>query len=121
MENRYIKNNKQLIIELIIEHLKINITEEDFKIYLNDEQLYLTYLGKQYIVKYRDDLDIYEVLDINLSCNPRLSHHYHLQFSSKSITKLIKKLSNTHNPVSMNANNKIDSITKLFGKLDIYK
>lgn len=102
MNSKKIENNIEFIINLVKRFLNLDIDESYFKQGIDDMELYLTYLGQQYVIKYDDYRDVMVLCHKNMSGANKKKTSYHREFDSHSYPTLIKKLSTRHNPADLN-------------------
>ena len=105
MNTRSICNNVELINKLCKEYMNLDITDSNYKVgFYNSSSfdLYITYLGQNYIIRYNDESDNYILFHRSLCGYDARKIRYHKEWSENgSIEKVIYKLSTRHNPKDM--------------------
>lgn len=101
--DKLIVNNKPFIINLCKRFLDLEITESNFKIgyYDTDDDLYITYLGQPYLIRFDPYNEVYQLLHKNKAGCNKNTHSYHKELSELSLITLINKLSTRHNPADL--------------------
>lgn len=98
--DKLIIHNKPFITNLCKRFLDLEITESNFKVgyYDEDDDLYLSVNGQEYIIRFDPYNEMYQLLHKNKAGCNRNSHSYHKELSELSLVTLINKLSTRHNP-----------------------
>lgn len=103
MDEKLIINNKKFIATLCKRFLNYEITESNFKegYYEDDEDIFLTYMGNSYVIRFNPIRESYEVMHRNTRGLSKNKTSYHRELEGKSLPTLIYKLSTRHNPKDM--------------------
>lgn len=98
--DKLIVNNKPFIINLCKRFLDLEITESNFKIgyYENDDDMYISTNGQDYIIRFDPYNEVYQLLHKNKAGCNKNNHSYHKELSELSLVTLINKLSTRHSP-----------------------
>lgn len=116
MDNKFISNRREYIIDLFKNVLEIEIDESYFKVYKGDEACFFHHRGRQLYLCYDDWKDQYHLYHMNVAMNRSGAARYHLQRWEFSLGAIFAYLSTMHNSVDMN--NKKSKIDLLFEKIN---
>lgn len=103
MDEKLIVNNKKFIATLCKRFLNYEITDSNFKegYYENDDDVFLTYLGNSYVLRYNPIRERYEIMHRNSKGLSKNKTSYHRELEELSLSTIIYKLSTRHNPKDM--------------------
>ena len=102
MNDRMIINNQDKIRNLFLEFMNIELTDSNFKEgYYENDDVFLTYLGNSYVLRYNPIRERYEIMHRNSRGLSKNKTSYHRELEELSLSTIIYKLSTRHNPKDM--------------------